>query len=201
MKLFPASLAAIALAVLVASCKKEEEEPPAPDPTPAPTTIQYTDVAPDVTVDYTSDSLLVDIDGDGTDDVWLRAQLVVDYSGPVPVDNFYLKAIVLDSAVDVALGSWSGAYDLLASGDAVGDAVYWTNQPMLYGDEDGTIVGPWSVPDPDVTDGYIGVRTGTSGAYHYGWINVYVTSHTLTLKGHAYETTVNVPINAGETGQ
>lgn len=189
------------LAISTIGCKKEEEEPALATTTSPVSTISYTNVSPDVTVDYTSAALYVDMDGDGDDDVWLRAQLIVDYTGPVPVDNFYLKSIALDSAVDVSLGSWSGMYDLFASGDAVGDAVYWTNDALIQADLDGTMTGPWIDATPNVTDGWIGVRIGAAGSYRYGWINVYCTSHTITLKSHAFETTLNTAINAGTTGQ
>jgi hypothetical protein len=53
-------------------------------------------------------------------------------------------------------------------------------------------------------DKYLGFRFKGSGptSWHYGWIRltVYPDADSFTVKSWAYNTTVNAPINAGETG-
>lgn len=52
------------------------------------------------------------------------------------------------------------------------------------------------------TEKYLAVRFITDEGYHYGWIEIQISElyNSCTIKGYAYETEVDEPINAGEIG-
>jgi len=176
--------------------------------------IMYTDVVPDSVVNI-GDSMYIDLDGDGVDDVKLYAapasvpllELIGVVSAPLDSNqlisnvSLILTASIVDVtpldsgiSVDSLNTNWNENFTKVDGYD-MGMAINFTGS--FPAPPSGTI-GTWF----NATDKYIGIKFDISGVWHYGWIrcNVNAAATQLIIKDYAYEQTPGKEINTGATG-
>jgi len=176
--------------------------------------IMYTDVVPDSVVNI-GDSMYIDLDGDGVDDVKLYADTAtvpfLELIGVVaaPLDSnqlisgvsMVLTASIVDvtplnsgTSVDSLNTNWNENFTKVDGYD-MGMAINFTGS--FPAPPTGTI-GTWF----NATDKYIGIKFDISDVWYYGWIrcNVNAAATQLIIKDYAYEQTPGKEINTGATG-
>jgi len=181
----------------------------------------YTDVEPDVALQYDGEYFFVDMDNDGSNDFFLlkgshyftntfydiyRFNHVL-YAGP----NFNPENSI--AGIFATNGEGGGTtyfpYALNASDVINSDLSFQYGHYQLMGigfyDVDETpwewhyFIGSWT---PSIDSMYLGVRfLGADACKHYGWIRCSTidSARTLIVHDFAYETKCNTPIIAGDT--
>jgi len=163
--------------------------------------IVYTDVNPDTVIQ--GGFLGIDIDNDA----------VIDYFFGQGTNSSATFAIAVPTSIDPAnalQGPGAGNQYVypsrLAAGALINSAGPWlhfSTRPTNWGQMSfvwhymtGNIGGYWNG-----LSGYLGVRFLSSGAVHYGWVEMEVATNaaSLTLKGYAYEQIADSGIVAGDT--
>lgn len=133
----------------------------------------------------TLSAIPIDINGDGMADYEIQSEHWYDeVSASGPCANYHYARTVqpLHDTCQVAFdGYW---YEVLPfqSGDAIGPLQDYFSFGMLFLEANGA---GWGGNFLDGT-AYVGIRTGTSEAYHYGWILVSQNGPEITLHGHKW---------------
>tara|TARA_R100000306_G_scaffold665_1_gene1512 strand:+ start:57130 stop:57945 length:816 start_codon:yes stop_codon:yes gene_type:complete len=157
--------------------------------------VVYTDVDPDAVLDL-ADTFSIDFVGDGTE----RVQI----SNPDGLAGGR-AALAFPSSGGAFVGFTSGGFEypsLLADGDVIDGTTLTTDG--VRGDLNyyGCAYSNSQWCD-DVTDGYLGVKFTFDGNTHYGWVRMDTDvggDDLITVKGFAFESTPNTPIEAGDEG-
>lgn len=165
--------------------------------------VNYTDVDPDFTMTGVSgtaerDSLEIDFDGDGVNDIQLQLRVygTTPTNTQVNLNGLTSGANVLMSLVNYTYLGY--ALDI-PSGNLIGAASPWeaVSQAVLASNFGGTTYGNLG----DGLDHFVGFRfTDATSATHYGWMRVTaidVNGTSVTLKDYAWEATADTAIAAG----
>ena len=182
----------------------------------------YTDIDPDVVLQYDDEVAGIDMDNNGSIDFaflknvdsWIYVSSLSIYSATFTLNQIWVGPYYYQNEVACAFQTWSGStilwpYDLPA-GQLIGNSVSFQNYGYLLMaaklwvmsgslselyDEGGAW---WPVKE----DEYIGVHfTDEDDNYHYGWIRCSVldSAEVLVIKDYAYETEPDHSIRAGDT--
>jgi hypothetical protein len=210
-KLLPSKIAKYSLMAgtaltLLNSCGKDDEDKDNPN-------IEATDVNPDVSLTAPTNNDLsqsFDINGDGVNDLRLNIGNY-DYSYYGYTTNLNTSSIaglngsrILTQEVTFTFqNGYSVTEDMvsaLSAGSTIGASqVVWMDTAYLafsgvYGGENINL-GPFLGQDK-----YVGVSIQAAGNTHYAWMQLSLSADgsNVVVKKHAYHTTPNTAINAGE---
>ena len=173
---------------------------------PASAQIVFTDVDPDVTLHADPGgpdaTLGVDFDDDGDPELILQEQ--AETTGGAASDyiaGFTETDLGTDQIIAIVSASSAGyQYFLpLSNGQSIGAGNVATIGTFVYGP---TFTFQGGDPNNWLSagDAYAGVQFQLDGGdMHFGWVNLEITSvGTVVVKGYAYESTPDTPINAGD---
>lgn len=177
----------------------------------------YTDVDPDVTIGIGDGAVSIDMNGDATDDVVMA--IIQTYASSSGGAYLYQN---IAAASGYGIGSIAGSTQVFggnnfyfpeaySAGDAINSSLNWIdnsafgslNYLTYYVSTGGSAStfngGNWL----NQTDKYLGVRFTAGSDLHYGWVRMDVgntdASNFITIKDFAFESQVEVAINAGDT--
>lgn len=166
--------------------------------------VVYTDVNPDVTINATGTSYVLDLNNDFTPDF----NIILNYSsstysggstGGIIISAYNTNQVAfqtsygLSSQYNVAIG--------FATNNLIESSTSWRQDALVAGfSVYGTASyfgGEWAGNG----DLYLGLQLDVGGSVHYGWcrMNVAADGKSFIVKDYAYETTPDVPIYAGNT--
>jgi hypothetical protein len=176
--------------------------------------INYTDLDPDVTISSVEagvkDSLLLDINNDGTNDL-----MVIQGNGDWYLSFVSARAMPLTNAGIVAsslyyaCSTFAGTYTMVAKfelDDGIGPddnftTATWENFSIQMGWYQTTNDKCASGPFLDVVDVFLGVRFSLDegSTFHYGWVRLDATPtfSEIVVKDYAFEETAGTAIAAG----
>lgn len=143
---------------------------------------------------------LFDMDGDNNNDfaIWSYG------SNLYPGNNGIAPA----TSGNAIVGGYSGSNDVrkLSAGWSISASRSWTgsnsamttSQDIAYGPGSGA--SNWSGGTPEF--GFVGVRFSNQAGLHYGWICMKSSpsTHAISVQSYAYQSSVDTPIKAGDTG-
>jgi hypothetical protein len=175
---------------------------------PAGAQIVYTDLDPDILVNYTNETQRLDIDDDGWNDltVFYCTSCFFENAGRVSVYKVGIRLPPVANTQNGAFGYPSprygpgvGAVSRLTTGDVVGPAGAGQG---FYANANVSVVYlgvhqyNWRG-----AEGYVGFRfVGADDALHYGWLRLRASAYGATLFEFAYESAPETPIVAGDGG-
>jgi len=182
----------------------------------------YTDIDPDLVLQYDGEVAGIDMDSDGSIDftfiknidTWIYISSLSLYSATFILDQIWVGPYYYQNEVACAFQTWSGSTILwpyhLTEGELISDGMSFQNygyQLMaaklwvisgslseLYSEGGGW----WPIKENE----YIGVHfTDEDDNFHYGWIRCSVldSAEVLVIKDYAYETEPDHSIRAGDT--
>lgn len=157
--------------------------------------VVYTDIDPDVTISVEPDSLIIDMNNDGTWDFKILKTTAASSTNGIRMNAntgneilgvntyatyFVASALNAGAPINNAAGAWNGTMN----GGMI--TLAW-----------GTSYGYWQ----GVTDKYLGLRFQVSGNTHYGWarLDVAAGGTSAIIKDFAYQATPDSTILAGDT--
>lgn len=181
----------------------------------------YTDIDPDVVLQYDGEVAGIDMDNNGSIDFaflknsssWIYVNSS-SLTGTIINNQIWVGPYYYENEVACAFQTWSGSTILwpyyLAPGELIGESMSFQNfgylliaakLEIIYGSEtflDDHDGGWWPVKE----DKSIGVHfKDEDDNYHYGWVRCSVldSAEVLVIKDYAYETEPELPIRAGDT--
>jgi hypothetical protein len=177
----------------------------------------YTDLEPDVTIGIGDGAVAIDINGDGTDDL-VMAIIQTSATGSGGASLYQNIAAVSGYGIGAFAGStavfgantfyFPGAYNAgasissgldWASNSAFGSMNYLTFYTNGAGSSSSFYGGNWV----NQSDKYLAARFNAGSDLHYAWVRMDVgapdPSNFITIKDFAFESQVEVGIDAGDT--
>lgn len=163
--------------------------------------IDYTDIDPDVT----SDTVYLDMDGDGTNDLMFMANSFTLSTGAITVYRGFVQALDTASIAASASGSYFYPYALQA-GDTIKNSLNFTtgssNFQTLAWNTFYSSTSAYNLYGNFISggdEGYIGVKLNSNGESRFGWVRLEVEFGEITVKDFALESTDATQLIAGDT--